>query len=411
MPRITDPAQLVQGAEVIFDTAALTIELVVGAGSDVDNGGVTLKAYEFYYGRELREFNEVVNSGGAIVDDVTSSQIKLVTDTTANSSAKLTSYLYFPYTPQHSNTAVFSIACGDIGKTNVIRRWGLYDDDGLYFELSGTVLSVNIKSSITNTITSVTQDEFNTNALTSEVFDIYELDVSKYNFYWISYQWQGIGVVKFGGYSPNGERIVLHAFENANINVTPYMKRGTLPIRLEQFNTGIAASISEIKSSCINVERDSEKLQYVGNLQTVEVSPVIITNTLTPIVSLNVKPTINGLPNKSIIQPIELDFFNENEAIIIEVLVANTLTGDNFISYSKFTNLDVSATATSTDGIVMERFIVGVGEFKKSFPDSLIYTIVNREYVIGNKITIAAKTIKTGVSSTLHLVGKWREII
>jgi hypothetical protein len=54
MPRITDPSFLVQGAEVIFDTAALTIELVVGGGSDIDTGGVTLQALYSFSKNEWR---------------------------------------------------------------------------------------------------------------------------------------------------------------------------------------------------------------------------------------------------------------------------------------------------------------------------------------------------------------------
>jgi hypothetical protein len=99
---------------------------------------------------------------------------------------------------------------------------GLFDEeDGVYFELDGLTFSVNIRNSITGLTNTVIQDDFD------ETLP-YVLDFSKFNLYWMDYQWQGVGRVRFGIYNPDGSRQLLHVIKNANSGPTPYMRRGTL---------------------------------------------------------------------------------------------------------------------------------------------------------------------------------------
>lgn len=77
MARITDPAQLIQGEEVIFDTTNRTIELVVGAGSDVDDGGVTLQALYSFCKNEWRSDDTLIKFPFPFVA-ITGEQFELV---------------------------------------------------------------------------------------------------------------------------------------------------------------------------------------------------------------------------------------------------------------------------------------------------------------------------------------------
>lgn len=379
-------------------------------GNLITSGRTTLKSYVFYYGRDETDFVDLSENGGQIVEEPQNSQIKLVTGTSAGSKSSTTTFLYFPYLPQHSNTISMSVALGDNGKENVVRRWGLFDDeDGLYFEVNNNILSVNIRNSITNQVHSVPQSEFNENSLLSDVLDIFELDVTKYNLYWISYQWQGVGVVKFGMYSPFGDRIVLHTFQNPNNNILPYMKRGTLPIRIEQLNTGISASTSEIKSSCIIAVRDSDKLEYVGNIVKYASTPKLVTDTLTPLVTLRLSEFVNGEINRTLIHPYELQYFSETNPIKVEYLLNADLTGPIFNPYTKFSEVDDSSSAVN-NGFLFDTDLYGVGLTKERAVENLDFTILNSVPGIQNTITIAARTIIPATTSIVHVIGKWREI-
>jgi hypothetical protein len=369
-----------------------------------------IKSYVFYYGRNFGDFIDVLSNSGSISVDSPSSQVILNTTSQSGSSAVMTTYNYIPYVPQHSNTIVLSVACGDGGKSGVVRRWGVYDDeDGIYFEQNENGLSVNIKSSITNTVLSVNQSNFNGDMLLSDIFDTFEIDTSKYNLYWMSYQWQGVGVVKFGVYSPMGDRITMHTFNNPNQNVTPYMKRGTLPVRLEQFNNGIVASASELKTSCIVVLRDAFEFTTVGKLQRYTTPQyVTVTNTRTPLISLRVSELVNGQTNRTVIMPFKFEYIVENEPVIIEYIVNGVLVDSNFQPYTAFSEIDVSSTGIS-GGLSTGIHIVNTGFHLENVPDGLEYAVNNTN--IQNVVTIVARTTKPADTASVFLIAKWREVL
>ena len=59
----------------------------------------------------------------------------------------------------------------------------------------------------------------------------------------IDYQWLGAGRVRFG-FNIDGKNVVVHEFRHANTNTQAYMRTGTLPLTMEQYNYGTPASPS-----------------------------------------------------------------------------------------------------------------------------------------------------------------------
>jgi hypothetical protein len=95
-------------------------------------------------------------------------------------------HISYPYVPGNGTFMSTSLSCGDSGKDGVVRRWGLFDEeDGVYFELDGLTFSKQ-RNSITGLTNTVIQDDFD------ETLP-YVLDFSKFNLYWMDYQWQGVG--------------------------------------------------------------------------------------------------------------------------------------------------------------------------------------------------------------------------
>ena len=187
---------------------------------------------------------------------------KLQTGTTSGHSIVKTTHKYHRYQVGNSQLIMMTVAIGDTGKTGVMRHWGYHDDDdGLYFQLSGTTLAV-VQRSTTSTgpgspvNTVITQADWNGDKLDGSGFSGMNLDVSKMNIYWIDFQWLGGGRVRFGVFSEDGDRIVCHTIENANVNNTVYMRTGNLPLRFMQMNMMMAGSTSEMKifSAAIKTE-------------------------------------------------------------------------------------------------------------------------------------------------------------
>jgi hypothetical protein len=103
------------------------------------------------------------------------------------------------------------------------------------------------RNSITGLTNTVIQDDFD------ETLP-YVLDFSKFNLYWMDYQWQGVGRVRFGIYNPDGSRQLLHVIKNANSGLL-LMRRGTLPFRMEMYNKYNTSSASQLLITCISVTR------------------------------------------------------------------------------------------------------------------------------------------------------------
>jgi hypothetical protein len=373
-----------------------------------------MKAFSFIYDNVFaNDFNNRLISGGTYTNEASESHINLATTSSSGSLVQTTTKLYFPYMPLQSNIGVISMGLGDNGKSGVVRRWGFFDDeDGCYFELNGSDFTVNIKSSISNTVNSVMQENFNGTKLLFDIIDPFVLDFSKYNLFWISYQWHGVGVAKFGVFDLNGEKLLLHTFRHPNTQLYPYMKRGTMPYRIEQFNTTDTASPSILKVSNIVVARESSKVDFVGMEKTlVTPSPITVTQTLVPLASSRPPYLVGGLVNRVSVMPTVLHINSTTEPIYLVYILNGTLTGESFVSSGHLTENDTSATAIS-GGTVVEYGMIEKGTTRIKVDNSKFNHIINNG-LDGqvNQLTLAARTIAPGTTTDLSIVVRYLEII
>lgn len=228
--------------------------------------------YTFHDGTLPTLFTSDNVGAGTVTHDATSGALVLTNTTASGDVAKHTSDVYHHYFPGISQNLVMTVVIGDSGKTNVRRRWGYFDDnDGLYFQLDGTTLSVVERSSVSGSVvdTVTAQSAWSTDRVNglNGLFNLslMNLDVTKDNIYWIDYQWLGAGRVRYGVYY-QGVRIVLHESFNANVNNAAYMRTGSLPVRYEQENTGVSGSTSELRTWCASVSSEhTVEIREFGN--------------------------------------------------------------------------------------------------------------------------------------------------
>ncbi len=256
-------------------------------------------------------FSTILVGGGASTYQPDSSSQVLSVDGTVNSASTTITNRYHYYCPGSSNVYKFSLSCGDSGKAGNRREWGVADlNDGLLFALDGTTLNVVIRSSVSGSVveTSVSQSAWNTDKLDGTGSSGFAIDVTKANVYWIDYQWLGAGRVRFGVFSPDGDRVVAHVFENAGLNPLPYMRTGTLPAYISNKNTGTTGSTSEIRIICIGVYVEGTYQDYTyWRFSDVDTSRVVTTDTL--LCSIKAAATINGKHNTVVIYPETLNIF------------------------------------------------------------------------------------------------------
>lgn len=309
---------------------------------------------------------EMVGSGD-VTHDLPSSSIILSCGTDSGAMARGTTHLYHKYQAAVAQTINMSLAIGDSGKTNVLRRWGYYDDEnGLFFELDGEQLYVVVRSSTSGTVqeTRIPQEEWNDDRLDGSegLFNLSRLtlNITKLNLWWIDYQWLGAGRVRFG-ILVNGQRITCHStrFKEAGTSF-PFMRTGTLPVRVMQENTGVVGSSSEMRTVCWTVSCEGDFNPKTRSFSVpLELPPSSVTSTsFQPLFSGRSVQTFKGQDNRVVTLPRSINGYVFTDTAISVALVKNgELTGDTWaLPIGPESSVEIDGSASSVSG---GRFVWG----------------------------------------------------
>jgi hypothetical protein len=149
----------------------------------------------------------------------------------------------------------------DPSNINYTTRIGYFDNvipltnplivrNGLYFEHSGGVCSVNVKN---NTTTKINQSDWNIDKLNGTGHSGLTLDFSKTQLFVIDMEWLGVGRVRFGFYV-YGKIQYCHQVTNINILTQPYTNSINLPICYSIHNSlSSGGSSNTFKQICSTV--------------------------------------------------------------------------------------------------------------------------------------------------------------
>ena len=114
------------------------------------------------------------------------------------------------------------------------------------------------------------------------------INLSKANFFNIDFAWLGVGEIRMLVLAEDGSRWIAHSFKNPNSNIGAYMRTGTLPLRWENFNTGMTVGPSELRTICSAIYAESNIGYTFWRFSDIErVTPATIT-TDTPVFSMRV---------------------------------------------------------------------------------------------------------------------------
>jgi hypothetical protein len=120
--------------------------------------------------------------------------------------------------------------------------------NGLYFEYSAGVCSVNIKN---NTLTQIFQSDWNIDKLNGTGLSGLTLDFTKTQLFIMDMEWLGVGRVRFGFYV-YGKIQYCHQITNINILTEPYTNSINLPICYSIHST-VGGSSNNFKQICSTV--------------------------------------------------------------------------------------------------------------------------------------------------------------
>jgi hypothetical protein len=193
-------------------------------------------------------------TSGAAVFNANQGLVDLNVTAASGSSVIRETIKVFAYQPGKSlltlNTFVMSPA-----KTGLTQRVGYYGvDNGFYLEQAGSNVSFVQRSVVTGSLvnTPVLQANWNGDKLDGSGPSGLTLDITKAQILWMDIEWLGVGSVRMG-FVINGQFILCHTFNHANIIASTYITTASLPLRYEIFNTAGTTGASTFKQVCSTV--------------------------------------------------------------------------------------------------------------------------------------------------------------
>jgi hypothetical protein len=193
------------------------------------------------------------NSGTAVfVSNI--SAIDMGVNTQLGSKSVRTTKQYFQYQPGKSLLSMNSFVMNE-GKANLRQRVGYYDNsNGIFLEREGNTAYIVKRSSVSGTPveTRVQQSTWNKDSLLGSGPSGKTLNLDKSQIFFTDIEWLGVGSVR-AGFVIDGELIITHQFNHANLESNVYMTTATLPVRYEIENTGVTTSSSNLKQICSTV--------------------------------------------------------------------------------------------------------------------------------------------------------------
>jgi len=244
---------------------------------------------------------------------------------------------------------------------DLTQRVGYFNDDnGVFFQRVDGTFSFVLRSSSTPTpgtpsdVRTVNQSSWNGDKLDGTGPSGYTLDPTKAQILWMDFEWLGVGSVRCG-FIINGEYIVCHTFNNANLISSVYMTTAILPIRYEITSTSaLSATMQQICCSVVSEGGfEQTSIDHVARRTTVFTNIDTAAN-FYPLVSIRLASGRLGsvvLPNR--VQFLPLTSQNYEIALIKNPTLTGatwttTVPSDSNVEY------DVGATAISAIGTIVQ---------------------------------------------------------
>jgi hypothetical protein len=297
-------------------------------------------------------WNTSAASGGAAVFSANEGLVNLNVNTTSGSQVLRETTKVFSYQPGKSllvlNTFVMAPA-----KTNLRQRVGYFGvDNGIYVQLNNSTLSFVERSLVTGVVTEtvVNQSSWNVDKMDGSGPSGVTLDITKAQILFMDIEWLGEGTVRLG-FVIDGNFILCHRFNHANLITSTYITTASLPLRYEITNTGVTASASTLKQVCSTVI--SEGGYELRGLQQAIGTPITaptnlaVAGTYYPVVSIR----LNGIYLDAVVILTALSIMGEGTGIYNwKVIASGTTAGGSWISAGVDSSVNYNITGTSFSG-------------------------------------------------------------
>jgi len=302
-------------------------------------------------------WDSLTATGGTTSHVAAQSGLRVEVTGASGSTADLVTNTYYKYQSGYTQLLSISIINSDTGQANQVRQWGYFDDgDGLFFQVSGTAVSIVERTSTSGSPVDTTyaKASWNVDPLDGTGPSGVTLDVSKGNIYEIEFQWFGVGKAR---YFIDG--ILVHEVAHANALTVPYMRTGNLPVRFRVTNTG-ASSAGSLTLICARVASQGQihdPFEWVYSVASPTDKLVGVTEV--PVLAIRPKATFNSIVNRSWVLPRNMAINTDGYKISFKLIYGAALTGASWTSVSSAsaTEYDVSASSYSGGDLIYQGYL------------------------------------------------------
>jgi hypothetical protein len=366
-------------------------------------------------------WNTSTASGGAAVFSANEGLVNLNVTTASGSQVLRETTKVFSYQPGKSllvmNTFVMAPA-----QDNLIQRVGYFGtENGIYIQLKGGTLSFVERSLVTGIVseTAVDQADWNADTLDGNGPSGVTLDITKAQILFMDIEWLGEGTVRVG-FIIDGNFIVCHRFNHANLITSTYITTASLPLRYEIVNEGGAtANASTLKQVCSSVI--SEGGYELRGAQQAVGTPInapmsfAAANTYYPMVGL--KLTATKLDAIVILTAISILGLGNGKNYAWRIVQGGTVTGGAWVPVGANSAVEYNLTGTSVAGgrILAQGYINSSNQASPSvdiLKQALFTTQLERNSFTGVATELIVEAAIDTIGGTLGMYAStdWEEV-
>ena len=279
--------------------------------------------------------------------------VDLTVQQTANCEVVRETTKVFAYQPGKS-LLVFNTFVMEPSKDNLRQRVGYFgENNGIYVEQDNSALYFVKRSFVSGAVveTRIAKSAWNIDKLDGTGPSGKVLDISHAQIFWMDVEWLGVGTVRVG-FVIDGEFVLCHKFNHANIIASTYITTASLPLRYEIKTTGATTSNSTLKQICSSVISEGG-YELMGTQQAVSL-PITAPRSLTtagtyyPLISLRLKST--ALDAVVILTALSMLAITNNANYNWQVRTTGTTTGGTWVSAGDDSAVEYNISGTSFSG-------------------------------------------------------------
>lgn len=288
--------------------------------------------YQNEYSKGEAQWNEKVVGTASATHEPSTATVKLTVSAPDSKIIRQTKR-YLRYYSGKENANVLTYYLGELKDQTGLKCGPFDNNNGVYFKFDRVdtpEMTVYLCVLNEGSVTEIPQSDWNRDKLNGTGPSFVNYDFEKSTILKLSYQWLGVGVVRYQVEAPNGDIITIHELENPGVVSKTYMRTANLPIRYEFYSGPTFSGTADAWQICSEVHTEDggncaiSSYPHAGGTGTTSVS---VGTTRRAVYAIRLKETYNTLPNRAWVIPQGVDMLVGSANIYWEILYNPTLTG------------------------------------------------------------------------------------